>query len=187
MIVSVAVGGVEWVWNGLSFIGISRMQDVMKYRIIWFSKRCNHRVSQYHRNGQLLRNISSQLNYTKSTVAWFRSERLVGIYLQTADPRNWKIEIEEYCLEKFGRTKPINGIHTPRVSTGAGYVVSINAILKEAPLLEFYSHATVYKSLTTKPKYYVKIVQSISPVDRTKLEMGSLARKIKVYPLANGW
>ncbi|GIY99296.1 hypothetical protein CEXT_289021 [Caerostris extrusa] len=64
----------------------------------------------YHKCGRSLRDISSDLKYPKSTVAYVIKKWKVSgdcrNVPESEDQRNWEIETDECSPEKFGRTTP---------------------------------------------------------------------------------
>lgn len=109
----------------------------------------------YHRNGRSLRDISSELNYPKSTVAYViqkwkvsgdcRNVPRVGRPTKLGD-RDRRVLSREI---RKNRTQPMAHI-LQEFQQASGSVVSMNTIRKEAHLLGFHGRAAAHKPLITK-------------------------------------
>lgn len=109
----------------------------------------------YHKNGRFLRDISSELNYPKSTVAYVikkwkvsgdcRNVPRVGRPTKLGD-RDRRVLSREI---RKNRTHPMGHI-LQEFQQASGSVVSINTIRKEAHLLGFHGRAAAHKPLITK-------------------------------------
>ncbi|GFW05695.1 transposable element Tc1 transposase [Trichonephila clavipes] len=109
----------------------------------------------YHKRGQSLRDISSELNIAKSTVAFvIKKQKVSGDYrnvFRYGKPAKLR-DIDRQVLSKEIKKNSLKSMaHTfQKFQHAPGTVVLITVIRKEAHLLGFYSYTTVYKPLIRK-------------------------------------
>ncbi|KAG8192931.1 hypothetical protein JTE90_025638 [Oedothorax gibbosus] len=148
----------------------------------------------YHKCGRSLRDISSDLKYPKSTVAYVikkwkvtgdrRNVPRVGRPTKLGDRDRRVLSIEIWK----NRTQPMALIREEH-QQASGSIVSMNTIRKEAHLLGFHGHAAAHKPLITEFNLAARLMwcKHIEIGPYRSVETGSLERRIKVHPLPFGW
>ncbi|KAG8181585.1 hypothetical protein JTE90_017334 [Oedothorax gibbosus] len=144
--------------------------------------------------GRSLRDISSDLKYPKSTVAYVikkwkvtgdrRNVPRVGRPTKLGDRDRRVLSIEIWK----NRTQPMALIREEH-QQASGSIVSMNTIRKEAHLLGFHGHAAAHKPLITEFNLAARLMwcKHIEIGPYRSVETGSLERRIKVHPLPFGW
>ncbi|GIY83098.1 transposable element Tc1 transposase [Caerostris darwini] len=139
-------------------IGISRLQDAAQ--LSDFEKGI---IIGYHQCGRSLRDISSDLKYPKSTVAYVikkwkvsgdcRNVPRVGRPTKLGD-RDRRVLTREI---RKNRTQPMALIRE-EFQQASGSIVSMNTIRKEAHLHGFHSRAAVHKPLITTSNHAARLM-----------------------------
>lgn len=167
------------------------MQDVYGIELSEFEKSA---ITEYHRYGQFLREMTCQLNYSKSAMIYViqkwkmrggcRNMPVVG------DLPSWAIETKRSIWRNSEEMDPTYGRLYARSFNRHQCVILTNTIRKTAHLLGFYGYSAAHKPLTTTSNRSIclrwfKHVESVQ--HRCGSEKGFSGVMNKVHSLPFEW